>query len=97
MGRHTALEGSPVHPLVAEALLRRPAGTSGPRHAADEPRAEGGLGWPEPPAPTGGGLGWPGDLDVAAVDADRAAPAEDELQPAPRRGLRRIFGTGTAA
>ena len=110
MGRHTALDGDAVHPVIAEALSRRAASGEGSH------RDEGPLGWPgEPPARGSGGVGWPGDLaptaPVAPVrDIVEDDPPDDELpgdeqleEPAPpldgarRRGWRRLFGLDRAA
>ena len=105
MGRHTAPDGDAVHPVVAEALARRPADIAGAH------RNEGSVGWPgEPPAPGSGGLGWPGDLAPTApvrpvrdVFEDHARAEEQPKVPTPRvesgrrRGWRRLFGHAPAA
>jgi hypothetical protein len=109
VGRHTAPDGDAVHPVVAEALARRPTAGEGSH------RTEGPLGWPgEPPAPGSGGLGWPGDLaptapvapvrDLVEYAIEDDPPDDDEPeQPAPpldggrRRGWRRLFGLDRAA
>src|SRR4051812_5412381 len=90
MGRHTATDGSSVHPLVAEGLARRGGATGTHRTADDQGQQQSGeVGWPAPPN-KGHGLGWPGDL--SAGDEDMAEPA-----PRARRGWRRLFGTTPAA
>ncbi|NEK58206.1 hypothetical protein GCU56_10025 [Geodermatophilus sabuli] len=91
MGRHSALDGAEVHPVVAEALARRSLDTSPGRHG--QLRADGsesGLGWPGP-VRTGERVGWPGGMpdpgERGALDgADHGEPA-----PQPRRGWRRFF------
>jgi len=87
MGRHTAADGSSVHPLVAEGLARRASGAAIDQSAEAEPGRESEVGWPAPPR-KGHGLGWPGDL-----------PADDEqpARSAPLRGWRRLFGASPAA
>ena len=89
MGRHTATDGSSVHPLVVEGMTRRGSATGSHRTADERGQQSGEVGWPAPPH-KGKGLGWPGDL---AADGD--SPAE----PAPRgrRGWRRLFGASPAA
>jgi hypothetical protein len=89
MGRHTATDGSSVHPLVAEGLARRASATTTHPTPEDQGQQSGEVGWPAPPN-RGQGLGWPGDLS-----ADGQGPAE----PAPRgrRGWRRLFGASPAA
>lgn len=99
MGRHTALDGEAVHPVVAAALAQRPAETAG-AHRGE--RAEGNVGWPGEPRPGGGGLGWPGDLPPAAPSRPRsdAVPADEQpegLNSGRRRGWRRLFGSDRAA
>jgi hypothetical protein len=89
MGRHTATDGSSVHPLVAEGLARRGVATGSHRTGDDPGQRSGEVGWPAPPN-KGHGLGWPGDL--SAGDEDPAEPA-----PRARRGRRRLFGTTPAA
>ena len=86
MGRHSALEGAAVHPVVAAALERRAADAVAGRRG--DLRAEGtqsGLGWPGT-STTHEGLGWPGgtsnEVDQAPADAGR---------PERRRGWRRLF------
>jgi hypothetical protein len=101
MGRHSAAEGSSVHPLVAEGLARRAGTTAGApgravpavteRTAEPEPESEGELGWPAPPH-RGGGLGWPGDMP----DDSEASP-EEPAPSARRRGWRRLFRVAPAA
>ena len=86
MGRHSALEGDAVDPLVAAALAQRPADTPAGRHG--HARAEGtesGLGWPGT-STTHEGLGWPGGI---SDQAPQAGPEAE--QPEKRRGWRRLF------
>ena len=98
MGRHTASDGSPVHPLVAQGLARRWADPAGLRRAVHAEEDGGGLGWPAPPAPGGGGLGWPADLDdVRAAEPPATEPAAPEVPAGRRRGWRRLFGMSSAA
>jgi hypothetical protein len=86
MGRHTATDGSSVHPLVAEGLARRGSAAGSHRTADDEAQRSGEIGWPAPPN-KGDGLGWPGDLPPGGKEPARAV----------RRGWRRLFGTTPAA
>ena len=86
MGRHSALEGAAVDPVVAAALAQRPADAPAGRHG--HARAEGtesGLGWPGT-STTHEGLGWPGgtsnEVDQAPADTGR---------PQRRRGWWRLF------
>ena len=111
MGRHTAPDGDSVHPVVAEALARRPADAAGAHRGERTHRVEGSLGWPgEPPAPGSGGLGWPGDLTqtvpvgpLTEARHDDDASDEQSEEPAPpldggrRRGWRRLLGLDRAA
>ena len=86
MGRHSALEGASVDPVVAAALARRPADAPAGRHG--DLRAEGtesGLGWPGT-STTHEGLGWPGGT---SSDVDQAPAATGG--PQRRRGWRRLF------
>ena len=86
MGRHSALEGAAVDPVVAAALAQRPADAPAGRHG--HARAEGtesGLGWPGT-STTHEGLGWPGGM---SDQAPQAVP--DAEQPEKRRGWRRLF------
>jgi hypothetical protein len=83
MGRHTATDGSFVHPLVAEGMARRGSAAGAHRTVDGSGQRSGEVGWPAPPN-KGHGLGWPGDLSV------------DGEEPAPR-GRRRLFGTSPAA
>ncbi len=86
MGRHSALHGDAVHPVVAAALARRPADTPAGRHGRLRADAtESGVGWPGT-STTHEGLGWPGGMP----DQDRAAVPDAE-QPEKRRGWRRFF------
>ncbi|WP_448610311.1 hypothetical protein [Geodermatophilus sp. URMC 60] len=83
MGRHSALEGAAVDPVVAAALAQRAADAPAGRHG--DPRAEGtegGLGWPGT-STTHEGLGWPGGM------TDEVAPAAPPQRE--RRGWRRLF------
>ncbi len=98
MGRHSALEGAAVDPVVAAALAQRPANAPAGRHG--HARAEGtesGLGWPGT-STTHEGLGWPGTSTTheglgwpggMSDQAPQAAP--DAGQPERRRGWRRLF------
>jgi hypothetical protein len=90
MGRHTAADGTSVHPLVAEGLSRRAVGTG--THRTDA-RQSTEVGWPAP-ATKGEGLGWPGDL---ATDGDDGEAAAEEPAPRARRGWRRSRGADPAA
>ena len=86
MGRHSALEGAAVHPVVAAALERRAADAVAGRRG--DLRAEGtqsGLGWPAT-STTHEGLGWPGGTSNE-VDQTSA----DVGQSQRRRGWRRLF------
>ena len=86
MGRHSALEGAAVDPVVAAALAQRPADAPAGRHG--HARAEGtesGLGWPGT-STTHEGLGWPGGM---SDQAPQVAP--DAEQPGKRRRWRRLF------
>ncbi len=85
MGRHSALEGAAVDPVVAAALAQRPADAPAGRHG--HARAEGtesGLGWPGT-STTHEGLGWPGGI------SDRARRAAPDAEQEKRRGWRRLF------
>ncbi|GHE11032.1 hypothetical protein [Klenkia taihuensis] len=81
MGKHSALDGATVHPLVADALERRQQGPQGPQpprapnvvqHQAAEPGSTA-VGWP---AEThfADGLGWPG---ADPVEPLAVHPADD--------------------
>jgi hypothetical protein len=86
VGRHTAEDGSGVHPVVAAALLQRPPepAEDGLRHDS----GQGGLGWPGDPA-EGTGLGWPGGTEEQAV---APPPVGVGSEPARRRSLwQRLF------
>ena len=86
MGRHSALEGAAVDPVVAAALAQRPANAPAGRHG--HARAEGtesGLGWPGT-ATTHEDLGWPGGM---SHQAPQVAPGADQAEQ--RRGWRRRF------
>src|SRR6185312_16609546 len=79
VGRHTAPDGESVHPVIAEALARRPA--VGAHRDEGSHRDEGPLGWPgEPPARGTGGLGWPGDLAPTAPVAPVRDLVEDTIK-----------------
>ena len=92
MGRHEAADGAATHPLVAEALHRRPGGVPLRTHvAAPLPGREGPIGWPGPDPDQGGEpTGWPGGHG-AERDAPPAAPEAE------RRGWRRLLGRSSAA
>jgi hypothetical protein len=90
MGRHTAADGSSVHPLVVEGLARRHGGMATHSTADAEPQKQTEVGWPAPPN-KGRRLGWPGDLS-----AEGEAVPEEPAPPA-RRGWRRLFGASPAA
>ena len=92
MGKHAAAQGTPAHPLVVAALAQRAPGAR--RHV--EQTEQGGLGWPEPPAPGGGGLGWPADESPEPADGARE-PVEEQASSASRRGWRRFFGPSRVA
>lgn len=86
MGRHSALEGDGVHPVVAAALAQRPVDVPAGRHG--DLRAQGtesGLGWPGE-STTHEGLGWPGGV---SDEVRPVAPAAEP--PQRRRGWRRFF------
>ena len=86
MGRHSALEGAAVDPVVAAALARRPADAPAGRHGDLHAEVtESGLGWPGT-STTHEGLGWPGGTSSEVRPA--AAAAEP---PQRRRGWRRLF------
>jgi hypothetical protein len=70
MGRHTATDGSSVHPLVAEGQTRRGSTTGSHRPVDEQAQHSGEVGWPAPPN-KGHGLGWPGDL---SADGEEPAP-----------------------
>jgi hypothetical protein len=92
VGRHAAPDGSSAHPLVVDALARRPVDVSGAHR--DDPGTRGsGLGWPAPPAPDGGGLGWP---KKDSAEADDPA-GEEPVTAVARRRWRRFFRASTAA
>ena len=66
MGRHEAADGAARHPLVDEALHRRPPDVAhGLREAAPLPGRPGPIGWPgsgpdEAPDQADEPVGWPG-------------------------------------
>jgi len=68
MGRHTATDGSSVHPLVAEGLTRRGSASGSHRPLDEQGQQSGEVGWPAPPN-KGHGLGWPGDLSSDGAEA----------------------------
>jgi hypothetical protein len=68
VGRHAAADGDAVHPVVADALARRPAESVGShRNPATGPQATQRIGRkpaatpPPPPPRIQSGLGWPGE------------------------------------
>ena len=103
VGRHAALDGAGVDPIVAAALDSRPSAAAGlARHGAESgPRAlsaasEGGLGWPGDPA-DGTGLGWPVDEVSGTPGAEQQSAVTlvaDEAPARRRSGWRRLFGGG---
>ena len=109
MGRHAALDGAGVHPIVAAALQRQvPESARAPRHgyaqregrvavAEGDPVREGGLGWPGE-RHDGTGLGWPVDTRIEVpVPAVPEALTVVPPQPVKRRlGWRRLFGGAPA-
>jgi hypothetical protein len=103
VGRHTAADDEPMHPVVAAALARRASDPNG-IHRGSPIRDEGGLGWPGEPAPGGGGLGWPGDLvpdhpaapDTGEYDDEAEEPAPQLDETGRRRGWRRLLGARAA-
>ncbi|MGY2128760.1 hypothetical protein [Blastococcus sp. SYSU DS0617] len=103
MGKHSAVNESTTHPLVADALARRPVSPAA-AHADDADARSGSTGWPEP-APSGGGaVGWPDDTrpedGQAAPGGTTHREAADVVAPAvtePRRGWWRLFGARPAA
>jgi hypothetical protein len=89
VGRHSAVDGSAVDPVVADALARRPVGAPPGRHGdlrADTTASD--LGWPGT-STTHEGLGWPGSM--SAPDTSAAVPEESSAEPARPRGWRRFF------
>lgn len=94
VGKHTAPEGSGVHPIVAGALARRGADGAEGQPAPDERTAP--VGWPAPPSPGDGGLGWPG-RDLAHPAPEEEVPAVEEPPEAGQRGWRRLFRSRPAA
>jgi hypothetical protein len=78
VGKHSALDGATVHPLVADALERRqqtpPQGRAPNvvQHQAAEPGSTA-VGWPAT-AHRADGLGWPG---ADPVEPQPAHPADD--------------------
>jgi hypothetical protein len=61
VARHEAADGAATHPLVADALHRRPQDAPHGLHGADIlPGREGPIGWPGPGPEEGGEpIGWP--------------------------------------
>src|SRR4051812_105539 len=92
MGRHTAMDGSSMPPLVAEGLARRDDATSSHRTPGERAQQSTEVGWPAPPH-RGHGLGWPGDLSADGEESDEP----EEPAPRGRRGWRRLFGASPAA
>ena len=108
MGKHSALDGATVHPLVADALKRRALVPADRRRGPEAP-VSAALGWPGAQTEESG-LGWPGALAtepadprddgsvLAVLDAAAAAdplPVSADVEPPVRRsGWRRIFGGG---
>ncbi|MDT0274866.1 hypothetical protein [Blastococcus goldschmidtiae] len=99
MGRHSAADDSGVHPLVADALVRR---AGAPAAAHGEHRGSS-TGWPEPPHGSGGAVGWPDDTrpDQGGKTQEAVGGEADGEEPsalaAPRRGWWRLFGVRPAA
>ena len=93
MGRHEAADGAATHPLVAEALHRRPGGVPPRTHVeAPLPGREGPIGWPGPDPDQGGEpIGWPESHDA---EQDVRSPAAPEAE---RRRWRRLLGWSSAA
>ena len=98
VGRHSAADGSEVHPLVAAALEARPVTSGTAAHVPRDqrprltsPEGEGELGWPGHPG-DGTGLGWPEDTRTGT-------PATATVTPAGRRWDWRRFlgGRGSSA
>ncbi|WP_131801432.1 hypothetical protein [Klenkia brasiliensis] len=81
MGKHSALDGSTVHPLVADALQRRQHAAAPGRapnvvqHQAADTRPTA-VGWPDGPR-RGDGLGWPGGEPAEAADRLPVHPDDD--------------------
>ena len=93
MGRHAAVDGAAVDPLVAAALAQRATGGPTSRHARiGAEGTPGPVGWPGS-TETGGGLGWPGGM--GSGDEQRSAEPQPE-QPARPRGWCRFFGARAA-
>ena len=87
MGKHAALDGGPVHPLVAAALAQRPAESAAAHRDGDaSSERSSGLGWPGPAPADGGAVGWPGE----ASGEGGTAPAEEPVT-AVRRSWWRLF------
>jgi len=96
VGKHTAADGSTMHPLVADALSRR----AGVPTAAHDGQGSS-TGWPEPEPGGGGAVGWPDDTrpapDGDRQEADGGPGDRAAAPPASRRGWRRLFGANRAA
>jgi hypothetical protein len=89
VGRHSAVDGSAVDPVVADALARRSEGAAPGRHGdlrADTTQSD--LGWPGT-STTHEGLGWPGGMSAPGSQAD--VPPGVPQTPARPRGWRRFF------
>jgi hypothetical protein len=101
MGRHLAADGAASHPLVADALTRRPGGAGAHRERAELPGREGPIGWPGPePDGTEGPIGWPGSLPGSPGSEQSVSDEEPPARESPagrRRGWRRVLGRTTAA
>lgn len=98
MGRHAAADGAGVHPIVAAALQRHPAGSAGALHAAGRAavvhgaaQGQSGPGWPGPPH-DGTGLGWPEDERTGAPAPERATDGYPAQPGRPRLSWRWLFG-----
>lgn len=93
MGRHEADDGAARHPLVEEALHRRPPDAAhGAHEASPLPGRPGPIGWPGADPDRGGEpVGWPNgpehEQGTAAAERGGAAP----------RGWRRLLGRPSAA
>jgi hypothetical protein len=89
VGRHSAVDGAAVHPVVADALARRPLDAPPARHGdLHGDGTESGLGWPGTTT-THEGVGWPGGMSGPARQAVEPSGAGD--RPARARGWRRFF------
>ena len=102
MGRHEAVDGAAPHPVVAEALHRRPATGGAHRRHTDLPGTEGPIGWPGPePDEQGEPIGWPGGPSggPGAQPPQDDETADEPEPPAPDQptGWRRLLGRSRAA